>query len=124
MRFPKSKYGNKYGSKKVESNGRSFDSKLERAVFEELNLLEKAGNISELKCQVSVYLTEARILFKPDFSFIRDGELIFLEVKGFETPVWRIKRRLWEHYGEGPLEIYKGSARNFFLHETIKPKIK
>jgi hypothetical protein len=111
----------KFKAKKVQYNDFSFASQLEAAVYQWLQLREKNKEISDLRCQETVYLTKARIISKPDFSFIENGSKRFAESKGFETPEWRIKRRLWEHYGPGPLEIYKGSAKSFRLHETIIP---
>lgn len=99
--------------------GISFASKAEAALYQVLKLRESQGEIEDIKCQVQVYLTEAKILYKPDFSYTKNGKTIWAEFKGFETAVWRIKRRLWKHYGPGPLEVYKGSSKNVFLFETI-----
>jgi len=114
----------KYGAKKTERAGQSFGSKLEAAVFEMHRLMQLAGEIKELKAQESVYLTEARIQYIADLSFIdvKSAEKIWAEAKGFETDVWRIKRRLWKEYGPGALRVYKGSHRSFKLHEEIIPK--
>ena len=112
----------KYRAKKIEYGHHSFASQFEAAVYQWLQLREKNKEISELRCQETIYLTKARIIYKPDFSFIENSEKRFVEAKGFETPEWRIKRRLWGSYGPGPLEIYKGSAKSFVLHETIIPE--
>ncbi len=114
---------NHYGSKRVTHAGRSFASKLEAAVFDLLALREKVGEIRNLKCQVHVYLTAARIVSIPDFQFefAETGEIAWAEAKGFETDVWRIKKRLWGHYGPGPLEIWKGRAIKPKLVETVYP---
>lgn len=114
----------KYGSSKVEYDNQSFASKFEAALYQWLKLRELNGEIRDVKCQETIYLTNARIIYKPDFSYvdIKSDKKIWAESKGFETSDWRIKRRLWEHYGPGPLEIYKGSAKNFQLHETLTPK--
>jgi predicted nuclease of restriction endonuclease-like RecB superfamily len=113
---------NKYNAKRVNYDIHSFASQLERSVFVFLQAREKMKEISDLRCQESVYLTKARILFKPDFSFIENGIKIFAEAKGFCTAEYNIKRRLWKFYGEGPLEVYKGTANNFVLSETIIPE--
>lgn len=113
----------KYGAKKIEYDSHSFQSKFEAALYKWLKLRELNGEIRDIKCQETTYLTDARIMYKPDFSYVncKTGKKIYAESKGFETSDWRIKRRLWKHYGEGPLEIYKGSASNFKLHETLTP---
>lgn len=43
---------NKFGAKKVEIDGLKFDSKAEGRRYSELKILEQAGEISKLKCQV------------------------------------------------------------------------
>lgn len=111
----------KYGNKR--SGG--FASKLEEALFNHLYLLERAGEISEIQCQDHIYLTEARILYIPDFKFKnKDGAYEWAESKGLETDVWRIKRRLWLHYGPGKLTVYKGSADRLKEFEIILSKNK
>jgi hypothetical protein len=35
---------------------------------------------------------------------------------------WKIKKKLWEHVGPAPLDIYMGSYRNLKLVETVIPK--
>lgn len=115
----------KYGGEKVEKYGYSFDSKLEGALFEELKLMEKAGEISGVTHHPgTVFLTRARIQYRPDFRFVRTatGEVEYAESKGFETPMWRIKRKLWEWYGPGKLSIFNGSHRRLMLDEVIAPK--
>jgi len=107
---------NKYRNNKVELDGRSFASKLEASVY---CLIKPAV----VQCQDHVYLTDARILYIPDFKCTTfDGTFYWVEAKGLETTDYRIKRRLWQHYGPGDLHIYKGSAARPFLHEIIKVK--
>jgi hypothetical protein len=116
----------KYSRKKVERAGYSFDSKLEAALFDQLKLRERAGEISDLQAQDTIYLTDARIMYKPDFKsiLVKTGEPIWHEAKGLELPIWRIKLRLWRHYGPGPLEIWKGHYGKLTLTETVFPKTK
>jgi hypothetical protein len=122
-RGPKRKKGEKYGNKKVETDGYSFASGLEAALYEQLKLRKLTGEIESIKVQAKVLLTDAKILYKPDFECVRtDGTKFWAESKGFETSDWRIKRRLWMHYGPGPLEIWKGSAKRLTLAETLIPE--
>lgn len=113
----------KYGSTKVSHAGYSFASKAEAGLFDLLSLLERAGEIRNLKCQDTVYLTEARIQYRADFTAwdIKLEQQVWYEFKGFETDAWRIKRRLWMHYGPGILKVYKGRAGAIRLHEELKP---
>lgn len=115
---------NKYHAKKVHHAGYSFASKLEAAVYNILHCRVLAGELSELKCQPHVFLTQARIESIPDFSAIdlRLDALVYFEAKGLETAVWRVKRKLWTHYGPGRLVVYKGTHLRPYIHEEIIPK--
>lgn len=121
----------KFGNQKVRSSlaspshaGRSFGSQLEAGLFDWLKASEQAGEIRDIQQQVHVYLTEARILYIPDFSAFDTslGETVYLEAKGFETPEWRIKRRLWlAGYGPGVLRVFKGSGTRLRMYEELRP---
>lgn len=117
-------FKSKYKNNRVQQAGYSFASQFECAVFNFLMLREKAGEIKDIQCQDHVYLTNARICYIPDFKFIDliTKDFVWAEAKGFETDVWKIKKRLWEHYGPGRLEIYKGNAKKVILKEVINPK--
>lgn len=117
--------GSKFGAVKVSHAGYSFGSKLEAATFDILKLMERAGAISDIKTQQSVYLTNSKIQYIADFSAINEaGELVYYEAKGVQTPVWCIKKRLWKHYGPAPLFIFTGSHMNPKMTETIYPSKK
>ena len=86
--------GNKYSARKTYSNlcGRIFDSKAEARRGEELALLEKAGEISDLQYQVPFQLClKPNIKIKIDFAYQQDGKQIFEDVKGLMTREARIK---------------------------------
>lgn len=107
---PYRKKGNPYGRKRVEKAGLSFDSKAESKLHDELLLQEKAGEIEILKLQDRVHLV-AGIHLIVDFK-VFDKKLnqeVWIEMKGFETPEWRIKKRLWKVFGPGLLKVYYGS---------------
>lgn len=103
----------KYKSVKVNHAGQRFDSKLEASVFDILSLLERAGHISELHHHPgTIFLTDARIQYRPDFTFFdKDGTRAWAEAKGFPTPMYQIKKKLWKFYGPGKLYIYTGSYK-------------
>jgi hypothetical protein len=92
---------NKYKNKKT--NG--FDSKKEFNRSCELELLQKIGEISELKTQVVFDLIpkaimngvviERKCTYKADFVYKdKNGLLIVEDVKGYITEVYKIKRKL------------------------------
>jgi len=103
----------------VRTNG--FDSKLEAKRAGQLAMREKCGLISNLELQPKVYLTDAKILYKPDFKYAEaGGREVWEDVKGYRTPVFNLKARLWKHYGPGPLLLT--NAKGVF--ETIEIEIK
>ena len=109
----------KYGN--VKSGG--FSSKLESAVYQILRLREKSGEISNIRCQHAVELTQAKIRCKIDFSYRLNStdELFFVEAKGVETDRWRIIEKLWQFYGPAVLEIWGGTYRNPKTIRIITP---
>lgn len=114
----------KFGNTKVERGGRWFDSKAEAALFHRLTLEERGGRIRDLKCQPgTIFLGPARTQYRPDFSFIdpKTEDLCWAEFKGFKTPSWRLKLKLWRSVGPGRLDIYEGSEANIKLVETVIP---
>lgn len=112
---------NKYSNVKVERDGYSFASKLEAAVYGILKLRERAGELRVIRTQARVSLTDAGIVYMPDFECEDENGIFYCEAKGMETPEWRIKLKLWRFYGPGRLEIWKGSAAKPFLDEIVTP---
>lgn len=104
--------------------GRSFASKFEAEIFQRLSLMEAAGEVKEIRCQDHVFLTEARIEYIPDFRVfdLKLQQLVWHEAKGFETDVFRLKKKLWKFYGPGRLIIYKGNAKSYRIAEVIIPR--
>lgn len=90
----------KYGAVKTEIDGIVFDSKHEASRYQELRLLEQAGEITNLRLQVPYILfpksEHGRALkYIADFTYNDgNGQLIVEDAKGVKTPVYRLKRRL------------------------------
>ena len=99
------RFGTKYGNAKVDVDGMRFDSKREAARWRELQLLERAGEISDLRRQVRYELVpklpgERPVDYIADFVYRdKDGNEVVEDVKGVRTPVYVIKRKLmlWRH---------------------------
>ena len=95
----------KYGAIRTEIDGISFDSKREAARYQELRLLEQAGEIENLRLQVPYELIEKSkygrsIKYVADFVYSRNGSTVVEDAKGVRTPVYRLKKRmLAEKYG-------------------------
>lgn len=97
--FSKSKYHNK----KIDTEDGKFDSKYEYQKWCELKLLDKAGIISGLCRQVPIKLIPSMKLkdmtirettYIADFMYKQDGVVYIVDTKGFETPEYKIKKKL------------------------------
>ena len=90
----------KYGNTKIRVDGRLFDSKAEAARWQELQLLERAGEITELERQVEYELIpkqkgERAVKYIADFRYIdHEGNTVVEDTKGVKTQVWIIKRKM------------------------------
>lgn len=117
--------GNKYGAIKQDRDGYTFASKSEAALYDVLKEEVRAGLWLELHCQVSVYLTAARIQYIADFKTVApDGKETYHEQKGYETNSWRIKRRLWKFYGPADLVVYNydHKKKEVIFKERLVPR--
>lgn len=100
----------KYSSAKTDVDGITFDSKKEADFYAELKLRERAGEISHLRLQPRYLLQEAfkyngkqyrEIEYVADFEYIENGVTVVVDVKGFKTAVYMIKRKLFLYrYGD------------------------
>ena len=112
---------NKYGAEKVVVDGIRFDSKSEAKRYLDLSLLVKAGEITDLRRQVSYLLIPAQKepdtvgpkggrkpgkVIEKECSYVadfvykdREGNEIVEDTKGFRTKEYIIKRKLmlWIH---------------------------
>lgn len=89
----------KYHNTKVRAGDEVFDSRHEYNRWCELRLLERAGQITDLKRQVRFELVpkqegERPVYYVADFVYIRDGQKVVEDAKGFKTPDYIIKRKL------------------------------
>lgn len=112
--------------KPFELSVAGFGSKLEAAVVEKYRVLERAGEISELKLQPLVYFS-CGMRWRPDaVYFCHDRNCrVWVEAKGVWGKNGRVCVNLWrDGYGPGPLELWKGDFRSPVLVETIIPKVR
>ncbi len=95
----------KYKNDKVVVDGISYDSRKEANRYQELLILEKLGEITELKRQVSFKLlptqkingkvVERSVNYVADFTYLdADGQYIVEDTKGFKTKDYIMKRKL------------------------------
>ena len=102
---------NKYKNKKVIYDGIKFDSNREMAYYIKLKMLEQKGKIKDLELQKVYELqpsfkiggkTYQKITYKADFSYIsvEDNKLHVIDVKGFKTEVYKLKKKMFAYkYG-------------------------
>lgn len=105
----------KYHNKKITVNGETFDSLKEYRRYCELCLLERAGEISELRRQVKYELIptqrepdvvgvrggvkRGKVIEKPcyyiaDFVYMKNGFEVVEDTKGVKTEGYKIKKKL------------------------------
>ena len=111
----------KYHSKKIVVNGMVFDSKKEARRFGVLQILEQAGQITDLQRQVEFVLIpeqrepdttgvrggkkkgkviERKCSYIADFVYMENGNQVVEDAKGVRTTEYIIKRKLMlEKYG-------------------------
>lgn len=88
----------KYHAKRtISSDGKVFASKREANRYEELLLLQKAGEISDLKCQVPFEMVINGIKvckYIADFTYQYKGQYMVEDAKGYRTDVYKLKKKL------------------------------
>lgn len=101
----------KYGNKKTMVDGIVFDSKREADRYRELKLLERAGEINDLRLQVPFTLLPGFTVdgerFRPvtyvaDFVYfdLMKQRMVVEDAKGYRTREYNIKKKLFA-YSQG-----------------------
>jgi hypothetical protein len=96
LRLPMSKYK----AIRTEVDGITFASKKEAKRYQELKLLEKAGQIFNLALQprFDIYVGDTKVCtYVGDFKYTLpgiDGPWIIEDVKGVKTPVYNLKKKM------------------------------
>ena len=98
----------KYKAVRCEVGGLKFDSKAEARYFMDLRIRQKIGEVLWFIRQPSFDLPGG-IKYRADFLEVReDGTVAVVDVKGFETPEFRLKHRLLKEAYPFELEVVKG----------------
>ena len=95
----------KYNNKKPEIDGHTFDSQKEANYYCLLKMLKDNGEIEDFELQPLIRLQDGfddqegnhhrPINYKPDFRVVwADGREEYVDVKGYRTNVYRIKKKL------------------------------
>ena len=115
---PQSQRKSKYNNKKTMVDGIKFDSKKEAEYYCQLKLLKQAGKIKDYRLQPRYELQPAfkkngkkyrAITYIADFAIINnDGTTEVVDIKGVETQVFKIKKKLFEYmYPDLNLKVVK-----------------
>jgi hypothetical protein len=95
---------NKYRNKKTVIDNITFDSRKEALRYKDLNMLSRAGIISDLELQPKFEIIPAinwngkRLqarYYIADFRYKQNGITIVEDVKGMKTSVYTLKRQLF-----------------------------
>ena len=89
----------KYHNQPTEVDGVRFDSKREAQTWGMLGLLQKAGQVSDLRRQVSYPLTcngQVVAHYIADFVYfdVKLGQEVVADAKGVRTQVYLLKKRM------------------------------
>ncbi|MEK4692473.1 DUF1064 domain-containing protein, partial [Bacillus sp. FSL W8-1202] len=106
---------NKYGARKTQVDGITFDSRAEAKYYEQLKWLKVSKQIKDFKLQPRFLLQEAfkkngktfrKIEYIADFEVHNlDGSIEIIDIKGVETKEFAIKRKLYERLYDTPLKV-------------------
>ena len=107
----------KYRNKKTVRDGITFDSIAEANFYSELKLMERAGEVCEVQLQPPFKIVIDGMLictYKADFMFwdCVEKRTRVVDVKGFPTPEFKLKRKLMKAVNRIDVEVItaKGKA--------------
>jgi hypothetical protein len=97
----------KFGAKPTEYDGKRYASKREARFAAELDMLRRAGKVVMYLEQVPLRLP-GKSKYVVDFVvFYDDGTVRFVDVKGVETQMFRLKKRQVEELFPITIEVVK-----------------
>lgn len=113
----------KYKNRRVTFEGETYASRKELKRFQELELMQAAGRITGLRKQVKFVLIPAQyepdwidyskstqgrkqkgklieheVAYVADFVYLKDGEMVVEDAKGFRTKDYIIKRKMMLYF--------------------------
>lgn len=115
----------KYGNNRCMVDGIRFSSQLEAQYYQRLKLLQRVGEVTEIKLQVPYILQPAYVMsdgtkvraikYLADFvvSF-SDGRKQVIDTKGMRTPIYKLKKKilLYKYPDIDFVEIEKDDDKN------------
>ena len=110
MNLWKSKSTNKYNAVAVEVDNMRFDSKLEAKYFSALKAAITGGRIAYFLRQVPFHLP-GKTIYRCDFQiFWSDGAVSYVDVKGRDTPMSKMKRKQVEELYPVQIDLVSKAA--------------
>lgn len=109
--------GQKYGAQRMTVDGITFDSKKEARRYQELRLMERAGQIADLQRQVVIELegragplltrTGRQMRITVDFAYVdrKTGLTVFEDAKGLPTRDYEVRRAVAQAMGIEVIEV-------------------
>lgn len=83
----------KYKNKRIECDGFTFDSQKEYRYYQNLKLLRERGEVLMFLMQVPFHLPGG-VKYVLDFQiFWANKEISFVDVKGFKTEIYKLKKK-------------------------------
>ena len=90
------RFNHKFGAIRTELDGIKFASKKEARAYQNLDLRKKAGDVLFFLRQVPFHLPGGTKHVIDFVTFNADGSVHFIEVKGYDTPMGKMKRKMVE----------------------------
>ncbi len=87
----------KYYNVRTEVDGILFHSKKEAAYYSDLLFAKKSGELLYFLRQVGIHITPKRRYVVDFVEFWKNGEIRYVDVKGFKTPTYKLKKDMIEH---------------------------
>lgn len=101
----------KYRAVKMTLDGVKFDSKREALEYARLKMLQGAGLVRDLECQTvfPIEINGKRVCeYRADFTWTDEtGARRAIDVKGYDTPVSKLKRKLVEAFYGVEIEVIR-----------------
>ena len=97
----------KFGAERTELDGIKFASKKESRYYSDLLIRQRIGEVVFFLRQVPFHLPGGTKYVVDFQEFMADGTVRFVEVKGFETKEWIMKKKIVESLYPITIEVVK-----------------
>ena len=111
-------YQSKYKAVKTSIDGITFASKREAYYYVIYKRLAEVGKIKDLQLQPKfpfIYNGKKIFTYIADFSYVDEFGTHIIDVKGVETPIFRLKKKLIEAQHKIEIEVKRWLKKLFIL---------